>query len=192
MILPLCALVLGVAVCDDGAPAESGGATLPDVDWEARYVGMEWRQTANDRTVEVLRADTGFAYSDSLVAIGFEVQQYDQQGREELRIRARRGVKNQKTDETIAIGDVILTVPSEGRTLRTHFLRRDPVTGRISSDSYSVVRTADGVFCGYSFESDLDLRDAHIPQFRTGEANCPWPGPGGRGSGPDTLSGRPR
>lgn len=152
--------VAGVAAgCADEESTPVVQQALADVD----YIVMEHMETVI--TVEGVRngvvvSDSSYVYEDSSTAqlFGVNMTQYNEQGIETSRLSSERGWLNERTDELTAIGNVVLTIPADGRRIETPELHYDPVRSEISSDS-STLQILGGArtraTCG--FRADLNF-----------------------------------
>lgn len=165
-VLPAVAMVAvaGAAACGDETQAPEVDSAFADID----YIIME--QMENVLTVNGVRkglviSDSSYIYEDSSTAQLFNVEMtlYTDDGVEESHVTAERGWLNERTDELTAVGNVVLTIPSDGRRIETAELHYDPVRDQISSDS-ATVQILNGnrtrATCG--FDSDLNFRNFNL------------------------------
>lgn len=151
----------GAAACGDEAEAPMVDGAFLDID----YIIME--QMENTITLNGVRnglviSDSSYIYEDSSTAqlFGVEMTLYTEAGVEESLLTADRGWLNERTDELTAIGNVVLTIPRDGRRIETSELHYDPVRDQISSDSSTVsVQNGNRTRATCGFESDLNFRN---------------------------------
>lgn len=164
--LPIAAMaaVAAAAACGDETQAPVVDAAFLDVD----YIIMEEMEntlTQNGVRSGIVISDSSYVYEDSSTVQLFGVQMtlYTDLGVEKSRLTAERGWLNERTDELTALGNVVLTIPADGRRIETPELHYDPVRDEISSDS-STIQILNGsrtrATCG--FTSDLEFRNFRL------------------------------
>lgn len=145
---------------------EEGDVAMVSPEWEAMdadfiVLGGEQYLSQDGRTEAHLVYDTAFQWNDSTMASmrRVELVVFNEEGGERARVTADRGRFDQSSDRMIAQGNVVMVVPSDGRTLRTEELHYDPQAGQIWSDSAFVMELPTQTLRGQSFTSDLEFRN---------------------------------
>jgi len=163
-----CLTWVTLAACRDEVQTPVAPGELLELGADLVQFGMVSFLTASGVREGRVQADTAYAWNDSSKVLlrGMEVVFYDDNGRPRATITARGGEMNERTDEMVARGDVVLTVHSDGRRIESPELHYDPNRDRIWSDS-ATVQTLDGqVTRGTSFESDLEFQNFRIANPR--------------------------
>lgn len=165
---PRTALVLGVLAAAVACTSDTQTAVVDDAFLDIDHIIME--QMENVLTRDGVRSglvisDSSYIYEDSSTArlFGVHMTLYSENGVEESNLTADEGWLNQRTDELTAQGNVVLTIPRDGRRIETSELHYDPVRDVISSDS-STLQILNGsrtrATCG--FTSDLNFRNFNL------------------------------
>jgi len=152
---------LVVVACSEEGDVAVVNPELEALDADFIVVGGEQYLSQDGRTEAHLVYDTAFQWNDSTMAAlrRVELLVFNEDGSERARVTADRGRFDQSTDRMIAQGNVVMVVPSDGRTLRTEELHYDPQAGQIWSDSAFVMELPTQTLRGQSFSSDLEFRN---------------------------------
>ncbi|TVP55404.1 MAG: LPS export ABC transporter periplasmic protein LptC [Gemmatimonadales bacterium] len=161
LLATLCALPLAVG-CEEEAPL----ATVPPeyLEFEADGIafGMVHRFTQDGVIQAKVIADTTIQWNDSTsVALRvLEMDVYNEDGSERAHVVADRGWLDTRTNRMAAYGNVVLTVPGQGRRLESQELHYDPRAEEMWSDSSFVMyQQGEPPFRGAAFTTDLEFRD---------------------------------
>lgn len=165
-------LVPAMAMAAVGAAGACGTqpqtAVIDEAFLDIDYIIMEQMEnvlTRNGVRSGLVTSDSSYIYEDSSTAHLFGVHMilYSETGVEESNLTADQGWLHQRTDELTAVGNVVLTIPQDGRRIETSELHYDPVRDEISSDS-STLQILNGnrtrATCGFS--SDLSFRNFNL------------------------------
>jgi LPS export ABC transporter protein LptC len=135
-------LLAGCGGGGDGAVITSEYQDLPS---DRVLYGAETQITVKGVREVVLTSDSMYADEDSTTAqlFGVKLMKYDTLGRTTANVTARRGRYNQRTQNLVAQGSVVVTL-SDGRRVETEELNYDPESHQIWSDVFTVVRHPNG------------------------------------------------
>lgn len=161
------ATVLGACSEDGDTPVVA--EELTEIQADNVVYGMTQILTSEGIREGRITADTAFFFQDSaavhLRALTLEI--FDEGGRTRAEVNAERGRLETATSTMVARGDVVLTIPGQGREITTPELHYSSPDDRIWSDSATVMRQDDDVQCGTSFRSDLEFRNVYIENMKT-------------------------
>jgi LPS export ABC transporter protein LptC len=124
---------------------------------------VELRETSGDRTLWMLRAKVAEVYNSSkeIRLEDIEIDFFDEKGKS-MHLTSDRGIKDDKTGNIIASGDVRATSYHEGIILKTSELVYDANTNKITSDKHIIIERGNMVTSGEGLESDLSLSEPRI------------------------------
>jgi len=162
---------LTLAACNKPVDTPVAAESVQDIKADIVTYGMTSYVLANGVRQGRLDADTAYLYNDSsqVYIVGMHVVFYDDNGRERATVTADGGRMNQRTQEMVARGHVVLIVAADGRKIQSAELNYDPNRDRIWSDSATVQTEANGVVTrGSSFESDIEFKHVRIRDIRGG------------------------
>lgn len=132
-------LALVLAACS--APEAPTGTDFQDLPADLVTVGMRYYSTQGERSTAELKADTAFEFQDSsgYRLRGVDLVVFDDAtGERTATLTSLRGTFDKQTEAMVAMGDVVL-ITSDGRRIETQELHYLPSTGRMWSDSTSVL-----------------------------------------------------
>lgn len=131
----LSVLAAALVACDGStAPATEDYQPLPA---DQVLISFDHTITAAGVRRAHLVADTAYMYDDSATAElrVVHLEMYDEEGRLTATLTSDAGEYNQRTQSTVARGNVVLVVEgAEGGTIWTEELHYDPATKRVWSD----------------------------------------------------------
>ena len=124
---------------------------------------VELIETSGDRILWMLRAKVAEVYNSSkeIRLEDIEIDFFDEKGKS-MHLTSDRGIKDDKTGNIIASGDVRATSYHEGITLKTSELVYDANTNKITSDKHIIIERGNMVTSGEGLESDLSLSEPRI------------------------------
>ncbi len=187
--------LIGVVACSSEPSAPVADASVQEIDADYVMLGMDNKLTlAGVRSGEVL-ADSAWGRRDSAIVNmhGVTMTLFDDQGLERAQVTSREGVFNQRTEELMAYGDVVLEVNDQGVRIESSMLGYDPIQDEIWSDSVTHAVIDGTTTDGTCFRSDLQFQSwsvctprGEIPRRAPGSdsAGVTRPTPTPRGSGP--------
>jgi LPS export ABC transporter protein LptC len=166
--------VPGDATCDDaallrrgepvgGAAVEPGASSDPAPADTHRPEGeAKWPEY-------VLHADSGWALieGERVEICGVRLEARDSTGTLVTWITAERGTLDRASGTVVAVGDVVVRLPEQGRTLRTRELHWAPEQDRVWSPGPATLQSATTLLSGESFEADSRFENIHIRRART-------------------------
>lgn len=116
-----------------------------------------------------VESDTAYFFRDSSAVHlrGLTMTLFDQTGNTRATVTAERGRLDSRSNSMVARGDVVLTIPGQGREIRSEQLHYSSGQDRIWSDSSTVMRQDGEVQCGTSFRSDLEFQNVYVESMRT-------------------------
>ena len=124
-----------LSACNDStAPLTDAYESLPA---ETVILGADFAVTIGGVRRAQLKSDTAFVFEDSAMTDmrGVNLEMYDDVGRLTSTLTSDSGSYNERTQKTVARGNVVLIMPDpDGRTIWTEELHYDPVTKRVWSD----------------------------------------------------------
>ncbi len=125
---------------------------------------VELTETTGDHIVWTLRAKTAEVYTTKKQTRlkDIDVDFFDQNGVKSMRLVSDHGVKDDRTGNILASGNVQATAYQEGTILRTSELVYDAQTQLITSDKYVTIQRGNMLTSGEGLESDLSLSGAKI------------------------------
>lgn len=154
-------LVAALAVAAAGAAGACSDASQPASYEAARgasrvIVGLATEITSDGRRVMQVGADSGFAHADSglVTLVGVEARTFDESGTVRLTLEADSGRLDEATHVFTATGNVRVRTQDGDVSLETARLVYDPSTGRLRSDSATVVTRDGAARSGSCFEGD--------------------------------------
>jgi LPS export ABC transporter protein LptC len=111
-----------------------------------------------------LQFDTAFQWTDSIHQSlrGVDLMVFNEDGSERARVISLRGRFQPQEQSLTASGSVVLTVPSDDRTLETEELHYDPELEQLWSDSAFVMTERGTRYEGTAFTSDLEFQDFRV------------------------------
>jgi LPS export ABC transporter protein LptC len=127
----------------------------------------------NDRGVKRadIAADSAYLFDNSsrIEMLGVNGSFYTTTGVKEGIMTAQRAQYDTRVDSMQAWGDVTI-ISTEGRTLKTPFLRYNKALNEMSSDSIFTISDADRTVTGIGFVSDPGLNNLQIKRGISGTA----------------------
>lgn len=192
--LPLLAAALvGVAACESPPEVPVAAEGFMAIGADALIFGMENYLTADGVRSGVVRADSAYQFNDSSVnhLFGVDMTLFDDDGRPRAHLTAESGVLQQRTEEMVARGNVVLRVQEQGVVVETSELFYDPQGERIWSDSVSTLRRNGQTQRGTCFQSDLQFTAISVCQPVGAIIGRDGPGTDGGGQGPRNPGNRP-
>jgi LPS export ABC transporter protein LptC len=180
----LAVVCLGLAACDEPTASRIADENVVSIEADQVIYDMDDYLLADGVRTGRITADTAYVFQDSAVTHmwGVEMVLYHGDGSERARVTSETGTLNQRTEEMVARGDVILLVDGGVRRVESPELHYDPNRDRIWSDSASVYQAAGRRTSGTCFRSDLDFQDLTVCNIR-GSAQVPRQDPAGGGGG---------
>jgi len=159
---------LALSACQDEVETPIAPGELLELGADAVQFGMVSFLSASGVREGRVQADTAYAWNDSSKVLlrGMNVVFYDENGRPRATITALGGEMNERTDQMVARGDVVLTIHADGRRIESPELHYDPNRDRIWSDSATVQTLNGQVTRGTSFEADLGFTNFRIANPR--------------------------
>lgn len=148
--------------CGEQAPVVTATGEFDHLDADAIVIGGEHTFTNEEGLrAAFLAFDTAYQWRDStdMALRGVDLTVYTQSGSERARVTSREGTLDPRGERMTALGDVVLLVPGENRTLESGELHYDPELGQIWSDSSFVMTHGNQTLRGSSFISDLEFSD---------------------------------
>lgn len=158
--LPLvAAAAVAVAACESPPDLPVAAESLMAIGADALIFGMENYLTADGVRSGVVRADSAYQFNDSSVnhLFGVDMELFNEEGRPRAHLTAETGILQQRTEEMVARGNVVLRVQEQGVVVETSELYYDPQGERIWSDSVSTLRRNGQTQRGTCFQSDLQF-----------------------------------
>jgi LPS export ABC transporter protein LptC len=158
-----------LAACEGPTDATGAAGDLPNIEADLVNFGMVSYLTSKGVRQGRIDADTAYVYNDSsnIQLRGMHVVFYAEDGQERATVVSERGELDQISDRMVARGNVVLTIPEDGRKIESAELQYDPDRDMIWSDSATVQTLPDGrVTRGTSFESDLSFENVTIANPR--------------------------
>ncbi len=168
-------LALGLAACgspsDETAPAELLAAGADHVTY-----GVTRRFSRDGVEEALMRADSMYMWDDSsrVRMMGLTLEVFTEGGGRRAVITAERGRMDTAGEELVATGNAVLSIPAEGREIRSAELRFVLAVGmerRIETDSAVTMREGSCTVRGDGLRSDLSFDELRIIGTREGE--CP-------------------
>jgi LPS export ABC transporter protein LptC len=136
-----------------------------DVDEKADVVAtdVELTEMTNDRTLWMLIAREAKVYNTlkETHLKDIDVDFFDEQGKS-MHLKSDRGVKDDKTGNIIASGNVQATSYREGAVLKTSELLYDASINKVTSDKHVIIERGNVITSGDGLESDVSLSEAKI------------------------------
>jgi len=165
--------VILVAIgCSNGSETTVVSTQMAQMQADNVVYGMTQILTKEGLREGVVKADSAYFYQDSSAVhlMGVHMTIYAEDGSERAQVVANRGRLDTNRQEMLGEGDVVLTIPGAGRTIRTGQLHYSSADDRIWSDTYTIMEEDGEVTCGSAFHSDLEFRNVLIEHART--AGC--------------------
>ena len=136
-----------------------------DVDEKADVVvtDVELTEMTNDRTLWMLVAKEAKVYNTlkETHLKDIDVDFFDEHGKS-MHLKSDRGVKDDKTGNIIASGNVQATSYREGAVLKTSELLYDASINKVTSDKHVIIERGNVITSGDGLESDVSLSEAKI------------------------------
>ena len=164
-------LPLLVAACIN-TTEEPAAAGLEAVDADEIVYGVSLNMSREGIREAVLAADSMFSWQDSTHArvMGLSLVVFDERGGRRATITAEEGRLSRMGNELTASGNAVLSIPEQGREIRTDELHFAPEADRIWTDVPVVMHEDGCVFEGDRLQSDMDFDDVRI--WGTRERGC--------------------
>ena len=168
--LPFCLALLAAAcinTTEDPPPA-----ALETVDADEIVYGVSLNMSREGIREAMLTADSMFSWKDSAHArvMGLSLVVFDERGGRRATITADEGRLNRMGNELTAMGSAVLSIPEQGREIRTDELHFAPEVDRVWTDVPVVMHEGGCVFEGDRLQSDMDFDDVRI--WGTRERGC--------------------
>ena len=163
--------------------------TVAEVGADQIIYGLEEYLTHDGIRSGEVTADSAYLFRDSSVVRMYtlDMTTYTENGSPRAHIVADSGRLQQRSEEMVAWGEVVLTIIDGSRRIESTELHYDPGAGRIWSDSATTFREANRVTRGSCFDSDLEFRNVRICSIRgaadIGRVPPPDSSDGGGGGG---------
>ena len=121
-------------------------------------------EMSHDQILWKLDAKEARIYSErkETVLTGVMVDFYDDTGQKTTHLISDRGVKDDKSGNIVASGNVEATSFQDGIVLKTDELMYDAALNKIVSDKHVVIERGDMIISGDGLESNLSLTEAKI------------------------------
>lgn len=168
VIMMLMTVAIGVYVwryVQDGA----GGAdpvkiAQVDNDADVLATNVELTEMSHDRIVWTLVASEAKMYTERKETHlkDVDVVFYNERGQKSMHLTSDRGIKDDKTGNVTASGNVVATSFEEGATLKTSSLMYDASIQKIVSDQHVIIQRGSVITSGKGLESNLSLTEAKI------------------------------
>ena len=153
-LAPLAALVALACLneADDTAGTEFTESAADDV-----MYGVSHNMSKDGIREAQLAADSMLMWNDSTHTwvMGMTLLVYDEQGCRRATITADRGRFDMSTNELMAVGNAVLTIPGQDREIRTEVLNFSQDSDRVWSDVPVVMREGGCEIEGDRLESDI-------------------------------------
>ncbi len=161
MLLGALAVLLVMVACEEERDIATISSDVVALDADFIVFGGEQYITQGGRTEAHVRYDTAFQWVDSTaVALRqLRLTVFFEDGSERAHVTSNSGTLDQRTDQMVARGNVVMVVPGDGITLRTEELHYDPQAGQIWSDTAWTMQRPGRMLSGTSFTSDLEFRN---------------------------------
>ena len=163
---------LAAAAClnaaDDTAGAEFEEASADDV-----MYGVSHNMSKDGIREARLEADSMLMWNDSTHSwvMRMTLRVYDERGGQRATITADRGRFDMATNELMAVGNAVLSIPGQDREIRTEVLNVSQDSDRVWSDVTVVMREAGCEIEGDRLESDISFNQVKL--WGTRERDCP-------------------
>ncbi len=170
MWLPV-GLTLLAAACVN-TTEEQPPAGLETVDADEIIYGVSLNMSREGIREAMLTADSMFSWKDSTHArvMGLSLIVFNESGGRRATISAEEGRLNRMGNELTAMGSAVLSIPGQGREIRTEELHFAPEVDRVWTDVPVVMHEGGCVFEGDRLQSDMDFDDVRI--WGTRERGC--------------------
>ena len=147
-------------------------AGLETVDADEIVYGVSLNMSREGIREAMLSADSMFSWKDSAHArvMGLSLVVFDDRGGRRATITADEGRLNRMGNELTASGNAVLSIPEQGREIRTEELHFAPEVDRVWTDVPVVMHEDGCVFEGDRLQSDMDFDDVRI--WGTRERGC--------------------
>lgn len=127
---------------------------------------VDLTETSVERILWTLHAKEARVYSSlkEMRLKAVEVQFFDEHGEKSLFLTSERGIKDDKTGNITASGNVVVTSLQKEATLKTNELIYDANQKmiRTAEEEYVIIEQGDIITSGYGLESDLSLSKPRI------------------------------
>lgn len=125
---------------------------------------VELTEIANEQILWTLEAKEAKVYNarKETKLREIEVDFYDEAGQKSMHLVSDRGLKDDKTGNVIASGNVQATSFVEGVTLKTSELMYDAKRKKIVSDEHVIIERGNLIISGEGLESNLSLTEARV------------------------------
>lgn len=153
---------------EDAAGTEFGESSADDVMYTVTH------NMSKDGVREAqLVADSMLMWNDSTHTwvMQMTLHVFDDQGGRRATITADRGRFDMSTNELMAVGNAVLTIPGQAREIRTEVLNFSQDSDRVWSDVTVVMREAGCEIEGDRLESDISFNQVKL--WGTRERDCP-------------------
>lgn len=147
-------------------------AGLETVDADEIVYGVSLNMSREGIREAMLAADSMFSWKDSTHArvMGLSLVVFDERGGRRATITADEGRLNRMGNELTASGNAVLSIPEQGREIRTDELHFAPEVDRVWTDVPVLMHEGGCVFEGDRLQSDMDFDDVRI--WGTRERGC--------------------
>jgi len=153
---------------DDTAGTEFQESSADDV-----MYGVSHNMSKDGIREAQLQADSMLMWNDSTHTwvMGMTLFVFDDQGGRRATITADRGRFDMSTNELMAVGNAMLTIPGQDREIRTEVLNFSQESDRVWSDVPVVMREGGCEIEGDRLESDISFDQVKL--WGTRERDCP-------------------
>lgn len=166
--LPLFVLVAvlsaGLAGCGSESTGEVAGPELLRMGADQLMIDVRHRMTRDGVLQARLRADTAYVFNEkSIVRFrNVDVTFFDETGRGDSHLTARRASYDLRTSDMTATGKVVVVDSTEGRRLETPRLEYRSVANQLRTDTSFVWHREGEVIRGQGMVTDPDMNEVHI------------------------------
>ena len=166
VLLPVLGAV--AAACGDASETPVTDAAILGMHSDIVTYNMVMYFTTDGVRTGRIEADSAYYFEDSTVVHmqGIEMDVYTDLGEVRATVTAERGRYDESSQQMHALGNVVLTLPADGRQVESPELYYDPTSEHIWSDSASTYRHDGQVTRGTCFRSDLSFRNYEVCNIR--------------------------
>ena len=162
---------LGALACL--SDAEDVATTFEEISADEIVYGVSHNMSRDGIREARLEADSMLMWRDSTHAwvMRMTLLVFDDQGGQRATITADRGRFNMATNELMAVGNAVLSIPGQDREIRTEVLNFSQESDRVWSDVPVVMREAGCEIEGDRLQSDIAFDEVKL--WGTREKDCP-------------------
>ena len=162
---------LGALACL--SDAEDVATTFEEISADEIVYGVSHNMSRDGIREARLEADSMLMWRDSTHAwvMRMTLLVFDDQGGQRATITADRGRFDMATNELMAVGNAVLSIPGQDREIRTEVLNFSQESDRVWSDVPVVMREAGCEIEGDRLQSDIAFDEVKL--WGTREKDCP-------------------